>query len=113
MEQYKDFWISGHNTPGYPAGRNPTAGVSVLYQRPDNLVVELTTLNINNFAFEDHVVVKLMGLELASLIVDTCYREVCASGRKLSWLLSGKNGNRLSHVNKDPGLGGQPSARGS
>ena len=65
MEQYKDLWISGHATPGYPAGHNLTPGASVLYQRPDNSVVNLTTLNVPNFAFEDREVTELIGLELA------------------------------------------------
>ena len=76
QEQYKDLWISGHATPGYPADRNPTPGACVLYQRPDNSVVELTTLNVHNFVFEDHEVAKLIGLELARLLVDTCYPEL-------------------------------------
>ena len=46
MEQYKDFWISGHATPGYPAGLNLTPGATVLYQRPNNSVVELTNLDV-------------------------------------------------------------------
>ena len=42
MEQYKDLWMSGHATPGYPAGHKLTPGDCVLYQRPDNSVVELS-----------------------------------------------------------------------
>ncbi len=76
MEQYKDLWISGHTTPGYPGANNSTPGACVLYQRPDNSVVELTTLNVHNFVFEDHEVAKLIGLELARLLVDTCYPEL-------------------------------------
>jgi hypothetical protein len=76
MEQYKDLWISGHATPGYPGAFNSTPCASVLYQRPDNSVVELTKLNVHNFAFQDHEVAELIGLELARLIVDTCYPEL-------------------------------------
>ena len=76
MEQYKDLWISGHATPGYPAGHNSTPSASVLYQRPDNSIVDLTTLDIHNFEFEDRDVAMLIGLELARLIVDTCYPEL-------------------------------------
>ena len=76
QEQYKDLWISGHAIPGYPAGHNLTPGASVLYQRPNNSVVELTRLDIPNFAFEDRDVTELIGLELARLIVDTCYPEL-------------------------------------
>jgi hypothetical protein len=76
MEQYKDLWISGHATPGYPAGLNLTPGATVLYQRPDNSLVGLTKLDVRNFAFEDREVTELIGLELARLIVDTCYPEL-------------------------------------
>ena len=71
MEQYKDLWISGHATPGYPAGRSSMPVASVSYQRPDNSVVELTRLDVSNFAFEDRQEAELIGLELARLIVDT------------------------------------------
>ena len=76
MEQYKDRWIPGHATPGYPAGHNLTPGASVLYQRADNSVVGLTKLDVPNFAFDDREVTELVGLELARLIVDTCYPEL-------------------------------------
>lgn len=76
MEQYKDLWISGHTTAGYPGAHNSTPGASVSYQRPDNSVVDLTTLDVNNFALEDRDVAELIGLELARLIVDTCYPEL-------------------------------------
>ncbi len=76
MEQYKDLWISGDATPGYPGGNNSTPGACVLNQRPDNSVVELTTLNVHNFELEDREVAELIGLELARLIVDTCYPEL-------------------------------------
>ena len=76
QEQYKDFWISGHATSGYPAGLNLTPGACVMYQRSDNSVVELTRLDIPNFAFEDRQEAELIGLELARLIVDTCYPEL-------------------------------------
>ena len=56
MEQYKDLWISGHATPGYPGANNSTPGASISYQRPDNSVVDLTTLDVHNFTFEDHQV---------------------------------------------------------
>ena len=76
MEQYKDLWISGHATPGYPAGNNLTPGATVLYQRPNNSVVELTRLDVSDFTFEDRQEAELIGLELARLIVDTCYSEL-------------------------------------
>ena len=76
MEQYKDLWISGHSTPGYPGGNNLAPGATVLYQRPDNSVVELTTLIVHNFELENREVAELIGLELARLIVDTCYPEL-------------------------------------
>ena len=76
QEQYKDLWISGHAIPGYPAGLNMTPGATVLYQRPNNSVVEITRLDVPNFAFEDRQEAELIGLELARLIVDTCYPEL-------------------------------------
>ena len=39
-------------------------------------MVGLTKLDVHNFAFEDHEVAELIGLELARLIVDTCYPEL-------------------------------------
>ena len=83
QEQYKDLWISGHATPGYPAGRNLTPGASVLYQRPDNSVVDLTRLDVHNFTFEDRDIAELIGLELARLIVDTCYPELLREREKI------------------------------
>ena len=74
--QYKDLWISGHAVPGYPAGLKLTPGATVLYQRLNNFVVELTRLDVPNFTFEDREVAELIGLELARLIVDTCYPEL-------------------------------------
>jgi len=76
MEQYQEFWISGHAIPGYAGAHGSTLGATVLYQRPDNSVVELTKLDLHNFTFEDHDVANLIGLELARLIVDTCYPEL-------------------------------------
>ncbi len=76
QEQYKDLWISGHATPGYPGGNNSTPGASVSYQRPDNSVVDLTKLNLDNVDLADREVAELFGLELARLIVDTCYPEL-------------------------------------
>jgi hypothetical protein len=76
MEQYKEFWISGNATPGYPGANNSTPGATVLYQRPNNSVVELTKLNVENFELENREVAELIGLELARLIVDTCYPEL-------------------------------------
>ena len=34
MEQYKDLWISGHATPGYPGANNSTPGATVLNRFP-------------------------------------------------------------------------------
>ena len=61
MEQYKDLWISGHSTPGYPGANNSTPGASVSYQRPDNSVVDLTRLDVHDFTFEDREVAELIG----------------------------------------------------
>ena len=84
QEQYKDFWISGHSITGYPGAHNSTPVASVLYHRPDNSVVDLTTLDVHNFAFEDHEVGELFGLELARLMWTLAILNFCASGRKWS-----------------------------
>ena len=76
MEQYKDLWISGHATPGYPGANNSTPRACVSYQRADNSLVDLTKLNVNNFELENREVAELIGLELARLIVDTCHPEL-------------------------------------
>ena len=39
-------------------------------------MVELTTLNVHNFELENRDVAELIGLELARLLVDTCYPEL-------------------------------------
>ena len=66
------------HSPAIPAAITRRLVASVLYQRPDNSVVDLTTLNVHNFTFADHEVAELIGLELARLIVDTCYPELHA-----------------------------------
>ncbi len=69
-------------------------GACVLYQRPNNSVVELTTLNVHNFELENPDVAELIGLELARLIVDTCYSELLREREETGELLDGKPGNR-------------------
>ena len=75
-EQYKDLWISGHARAGYPGAYNSTPVASVSYQRANNSVVDLTKLDVQDFEFESRDVAELIGLELARLIVDTCYPEL-------------------------------------
>ena len=45
-------------------------------------MVELTTLNVQNFELENRDVAELIGLELARLIVDTCYPELLREREK-------------------------------
>ena len=45
--------------PAIPPGHNLTPGATVLYQRPNNSVVELTTLNVHNFELENREVAEL------------------------------------------------------
>ena len=71
MDNDKDLWISGDSITRYPGAHSSTPVASVLYQRPDNSVVGLTKLDLHKFAFENHQVAELIGLELARLIVDT------------------------------------------
>ena len=96
MEQYKDLWISGHATPGYPGGNNLTPGATVSYQRPNNSVVELTTLNVHNFELENREVAELIGLQLARLIVDTCYPELQRERQEIEQKNDGKPDIALS-----------------
>ena len=62
--------------PAIPAAITRRLAPRVLYQRPNNSVVKLTTLNVHNFELENREVAELIGLELARLIVDTCYPEL-------------------------------------
>jgi hypothetical protein len=99
QEQYKDLWISGHATPGYPGGNNSTPGASVSYQRPDNSVVELSTLNVHNFELENREVAELIGLQLARLIVDTCYPELQRERQEIEQKERRQTRHRLIDVN--------------
>jgi hypothetical protein len=50
-----------------------TPKASVLRQRPNGSVVELTRLTLDDFELEDDGVAALFGLELARLVVDGCF----------------------------------------
>ena len=99
QEQYKDLWLSGHVTPGYPGVNNSTPGASVSYQRPDNSVVELSTLNVHNFELENREVAELIGLQLARLIVDTCYPELQRERQEIEQKERRQTRHRLIDVN--------------
>jgi len=73
-----------------------TPGACVMYQRPDNSVVELTRLDVRNFAFEDREEAELIGLELARLIVDTCYPELLRQRQDIEQSIEQQTKNRRS-----------------
>ena len=50
----------------------------ILYQRPDNSVVELARFNLVRFELDGAGASSLFGLELARLVVDTSYPELIA-----------------------------------
>jgi hypothetical protein len=59
------FWIAGQARTGQPYNKfyNPIG--DILYQRPDNSVVELTIFAVGFCQFNDNGVVRLFGLEFA------------------------------------------------
>ena len=81
MEQYKGFWIAGQANPGPPCTQYYNPSGDVLYQRPDNSVVELTRFTLEFFKFDDQGLVELFGLEIARLVVDTSSPELVARQR--------------------------------
>ena len=91
MQPYRDLWISGRATPGYPAGNHSTPGATVLYQRPDSSVLELTTLNVHNVELENREAAELPSLrrtrktglfELSRLGLDRSRRPAPEPGRR-------------------------------
>lgn len=79
MVEYKIFLIRsgseplsetllGRATQWYPTG-------TIFYVRPNQSVVELTRFRLSGIRFDDQRVAEWFGLELARLVIDSCYRE--------------------------------------
>jgi hypothetical protein len=82
ISQYKTFLIHSGAEPlsetllGRTTHWHATATMS--YLRPNQSVVELTRFRLSCMKFDDQGVAKWFGLELARLVVDSCYRELVA-----------------------------------
>jgi hypothetical protein len=72
MQQHHGFWISGTAIPGPPYTTYWMPQGSVLRQRSNGSVVELTRLTLDDFELESDGVAELFGLELARMVVDEC-----------------------------------------
>ena len=72
-QQHNGYLISSSAIPGPPYTTYWTPRGTVLHQRPDNSVVELARLSLDDFALEDDGVAELFGLELARLVADGCF----------------------------------------
>ena len=72
MQQHNGYWISGSAVPCPPYTTYWTPQASVLRQRPNGSLVELTRLVIDDFELEDDGVAALFGLELARMVADGC-----------------------------------------
>ena len=79
-EPYRTFQISSGSEPVLETLMGRTTGWyatgSIDYRRPDRSVVELTRFRFPGMKFDDEDVAKWFGLELARLIVDSCYRDL-------------------------------------
>ena len=79
-DSYRTFQISGGAEPVLETllGRinGWYARGDIDYRRPDRSVVELTRFRFPCMKFDDEDVAKWFGLELARLIVDSCYRDL-------------------------------------
>jgi hypothetical protein len=70
-QQHNGYWISGAAIPGPPYTTYWNPSGSVLIQRDEASVVELTRFTLHAFDLDDDAVAALFGLELARLVVDT------------------------------------------
>ena len=79
-ESYRTFHIHGgaEAAPEMLLGRTRQWCVTgwIAYVRPNQSVVELTRFRMSCMTFDDEKVASWFGLELARLIVDSCYREL-------------------------------------
>jgi hypothetical protein len=81
MEQHKGYWISGTARPGPPNTAYCTPGGAVLFQRANGSVVELARFTLHSFDVADQDEAAWFGVELARLVVDTCYSELVTKQR--------------------------------
>ncbi len=79
MEQYRSFWICGgaegqkDSLLGLVSRSCPTGSID--YVRPAGSLVELTRFQLRSMTFDEQGTAELFGLEIARLLVDSCYRE--------------------------------------
>ncbi len=80
MEQYRGFWICGgaegqnDSLLGHAFRWCPIGNID--YVRPSGSLVELTRFRLSKMTFDEEGIAELFGLELARLLVDSCYREL-------------------------------------
>jgi hypothetical protein len=72
MQQHNGYWISGSAVPGPPYTTYWVPYGSVLRQRTNGSVVELTRFTLTSFELDDDGVAAWFGLELARIVVDEC-----------------------------------------
>ena len=79
MEQYRSFWICGgaegqkDSLLGLVSHWYPTGSID--YVRPAGSMVELTRFQLRSMTFDEQGTAELFGLEIARLLVDSCYRD--------------------------------------
>jgi hypothetical protein len=76
LQQHNGYWISGTAVPGPPYTTHWTPKGSVLRQRTNGSVVEVTRFTLKSFELADDGVAEWFGVELARLVVDTCSPEL-------------------------------------
>jgi hypothetical protein len=80
MQQYRSFWICG----GAEGQKDSLLGLvsrwypngSIDYVRPAGSMVELTRFQLRSMTFDEKGTAELFGLEIARLLVDSCYRDM-------------------------------------
>ena len=81
MQQHNGFWISGTAVPGLPYTDYWSPSGAVLFQRANGSLVELVRFALDSCELDEEGVAALFGLELARLVVDTCYAELVCERR--------------------------------
>lgn len=73
MQQHKGYWITGTAVPGPPYTDYWNPSGAVLFQRGNGSVVELARFTLRSFDVREQDVAAWFGVELARLVVDSCY----------------------------------------
>jgi hypothetical protein len=80
MEQYRGFRICGdaqgvsESLLGRVSNWYPKGNID--YVRPAGSLVEITRFQLRSMTFDEQGTAELFGLEIARLLVDSCYREL-------------------------------------